>query len=55
MEQRLVYELIGKNEQSISEVMFTDGHRLIKIDSSSMADALRFEKEIIKIRDQVKK
>jgi hypothetical protein len=55
IEQRLVYELIGRNEQTISEVMVTDGHRLIKIDSSSMADALRFEKEIIKIRDQVKK
>jgi hypothetical protein len=55
MEQRLVYELIGRNEQTISEVMVTDGHRLVKIDSSSMADTLRFEKEIIKIRDEVKK
>ena len=50
-----MFELTGRDQQTVSQVMFTDGQRLIKITSVSLAVALRFEKEIIKIRDEVKR
>ena len=50
-----MFELTGRDQQTISQVMFTDGQTVIKITSVSLAVALRFEKEIIKIRDEVEK
>jgi hypothetical protein len=55
MEQRIVCEVIGRNQNTISEVIFTGGNRLIKIESASLADALKFEKELNKARSEKKR
>jgi|HubBroStandDraft_5_1064220.scaffolds.fasta_scaffold1331749_1 hypothetical protein len=55
MEQRIVCEVIGRNQNTISEVIFTDGNRFIKIESASLADALKFEKELNKARSEKKR